>query len=56
MMYLLRKGFITGGEVSPERIPAKYHASADEMKGNTSHIAAQLLSMGSPSPNQQNAT
>jgi tetratricopeptide (TPR) repeat protein len=52
-MYLLRNGFITGSAVSPERIALKYHASADKVNRITSHIGAQLLSMGFPSPNQQ---
>jgi tetratricopeptide (TPR) repeat protein len=55
-MYLLRKGFITGREVSPERIAARYHVSADEVNRITSHIEAQLLSMDFPSLNQQNTS
>ena len=55
-MYLLRKGFIIGREVSPERIAARYHASADEVNRITSHIEAQLLSMDFPSLNQQNTS
>jgi len=47
-MYLLRKGFITGKEVSPQRIADKYRASADEVDRITSHVQAQLLSMDSP--------
>lgn len=55
-MYLLCEGFITGREVSPERIAAKYHTSSDEVNRITSHIEAQLLSLDSPSLNQQDAS
>lgn len=55
-MYLLRKGFITGRELSPERVAAKYHTSADEVSRITSCVEAQLLSMTSPSPYQKTAT
>jgi len=55
-MYLLRKGFITGRELSPERVAAKYRASADEVNRITSYIEAQLLSTTSPSPDQQTTT
>ena len=52
-MYLLRKGFITGRELSPERVAARYRASADEVNRITSGVEAQLLSMTSPSPDQE---
>jgi hypothetical protein len=55
-MYLLRRGFTTGREVSPERIAAKYHVSADGVNRITSRIEAQLLSMDSSSLNQQNTS
>jgi len=55
-MYFLRKGFITGREVSPEQIAARYHASADKVNRITSHTEAQLLSMDFPSLTQQNTS
>jgi hypothetical protein len=55
-MYLLRKGFITGRELSPERVAAKYRTSADEVNRITSNVEAQLLSVTSPSPDQKTAT
>lgn len=50
-MYLLLKGFITGKEVSPERIAARYHTPAEEVNIIISQIEDQILSIGCPSPN-----
>jgi tetratricopeptide (TPR) repeat protein len=55
-MYLLRKGFVTGREVSPERIAARYHMCADEVNEITSRIESQLLAMESPSLGQRIST
>jgi len=55
-MYLMQKGFITGRELSPERVAAKYRASADEVNRITSYVEAQLLSMTLPSLGQQATT
>ncbi len=55
-MYLLRKGFVTGREVSPERIAARYHMSADDVNRITSRIESQLLAMASSSLGQRTST
>ncbi len=52
-IYLLRKGFVTGREVSPERIAARYHMSADEVNRIISRIETQLLATESPSLGKQ---
>jgi tetratricopeptide (TPR) repeat protein len=55
-MYLLRKGFVTGRKVSPQRIAARYHMSADDVNRITSRIESQLLAMDSPSLGQRTST
>jgi hypothetical protein len=55
-MYLLRKGFVTGREISPERVAAKYPASAHDVNRITSYLEDQLLPVTSPSPGQKTTT
>jgi hypothetical protein len=55
-MYLLRKGFVTGRKVSPQRIAARYHMSADDVNRITSRIESQLLAMASRSLGQRTST
>ena len=46
-MYLLRNGFVTGREVPPERIAARYHTCADDVDRVTSRVETQLLAIAS---------
>jgi tetratricopeptide (TPR) repeat protein len=55
-MYLLRKGFVTGREVSPERIAARYHTCADDVNRVTSRIETQLLAIASSLSGQRTST
>jgi len=55
-MYLLHKGFVTGRELSTERVAARCRAPADEVNRITSNVEAQILSMTLSSPDQKTAT
>ena len=41
-LYLLRRGFVTGKKVSPERVAARYGLSVQDVKGITSVIETRL--------------
>jgi tetratricopeptide (TPR) repeat protein len=54
-IYLLRRGFVTGRELSTERVAARYRTPANEVNRIMAEVEDQLLSMTLSSPDQKTA-